>query len=921
MLAIPGGEPARRCAAGGAGGGAAGAGQRAAPGGPGAGASDALGEPGGAGVFRGGAGAGRGERQRAHGAGRAAAFAGRVPAGVAGVRVAQQARPGEGHAAEDERRRVERDADAGGADAAGGGPGVRGHDAVRPLHPEGGGAGGRGGGRLGTGGGGAAGGHAGGGGGVRAVRGHSAARRVLPDVVAAGDLRHGAGERALERAVPACGPGQAGGVGGAAGAEDGAQAGGAGVGGAADASEQRAAVGGACGPGADPGGRGDRVRHGAEAGVGGGPGVAAGVSAGAGGVGAARGFRGHGGAAGEPGPAGQRGHVGGASGRRAGGGVLGAGAAAGGLAVAARAGGVAVVSVAAAVPAGAAAGVGAGGGGGGRQVDETYLAIHLYPKLGGNIVGLRKDQPTFQNLLETYAESRKEFAFWVGAGVSASAGLPTWAQLQDTLVRQSFAMLKSLSDEDARAKERTLSKALLDQNAWKRFEVIRSSLGETVYRNCIRQIFSHADQLDPPQLYKDIWSLNGVRSVLTLNIDNFAARSHRKVRPEEDIASFCGREAGEYGHVLRNRKPFIANLHGIHERSSSWVFTQSDLNRLLRDPAYIAFLQSVFSSMTVVFLGISADDVAAGGVLHKLSSYGFDIGRQFWITGRRDSATENWASQAGLEVIRYEPELPIGLPQDHTTPIQEIISSLKEYISRDGEITPVVSAVISVESLPSVRELKIKEEDDLRPLLAGHAKFLIESNIDGTSSSAYRDFLNVYSPCIYQAWHITSNEPYNKFYGYLVSERISSGQFSNVWKVYNSEGEAKVLKIIQYGNLERGPQLDSFRRGVQSLVYLTGAGVPGTAKFHAAYEIPTAVIIDFVEGDNLSGIVRSGKFDFWSDGVDIIISIGNHLEYSHNLPQSVLHRDVRPSNVMVPYYYWNENALQSAELKEALSVY
>lgn len=110
--------------------------------------------------------------------------------------------------------------------------------------------------------------------------------------------------------------------------------------------------------------------------------------------------------------------------------------------------------------------------------------------------------------------------------------------------------------------------------------------------------------------------------------------------------------------------------------------------------------------------------------------------------------------------------------------------------------------------------------------------------------------------------------------------------------------------MIQIDNIKSGPQIDSFRRGVQSLNYLSRADVPGTASIVDAHEIPCAVIMKFIEGSNLSDICSAGGFDFWSEGTRIVINVCSHLEYSHNLPAAVLHRDVRPSNIMVPNYHW-----------------
>lgn len=526
-----------------------------------------------------------------------------------------------------------------------------------------------------------------------------------------------------------------------------------------------------------------------------------------------------------------------------------------------------------------------------------------------------ENQPAYQRLRKLYAERRKDVAFWVGAGLSQPAGLPTWPQLRQILASQAFETLVTLKEDEARLREAELNRIYGTDNLWDAFGIIKGVLGDTMFKAGLREIFEAADNIEPPELYKEIWSLDGVSSLITLNVDGFANRAHRRVRPAEDIAVFSGREAADYVHLVNRRKPFIANLHGIHQSSKSWVFTRSDLKSLLKDNGYVSFAQFIFNDLAIVFMGISADDVAAGGFLEQLTVSGIDLGQHFWITDRRDAATDRWANKAGVQVIRYEPEIDKDGKQDHTTVLKQILRDIGNYVSTETAAPAIVAPVEEIDKLPSIKELRFLDDDDeLRSTLSGYAKSVISKHDGDTQNDDYRKFLKEYSPVIHQAWHLTSWEPHNKFYRYTVVEKISSGSFSSVWKLVDASGNFLAAKIIQMDNLEKGPQLDSFRRGVQSLSYLTNADVPGTAKLVAAYEIPTSLIMEHVEGDNLSHVVNSGQYKFWVDGVKIILNVCKHIEYSHNLPQGVMHRDVRPSNIMVPYFFWPEDAASSASL-------
>ncbi|MEJ2816797.1 SIR2 family protein [Caulobacter sp. CCG-8] len=517
------------------------------------------------------------------------------------------------------------------------------------------------------------------------------------------------------------------------------------------------------------------------------------------------------------------------------------------------------------------------------------------------------DQPAYQRLRVAHAERRRPLAFWVGAGLSQPAGLPGWKKLRDELVSQALETTLTLPPDQAREKEVDIELASSNTNFWEAFESLKKVMGRAEYKATMRSVLTPDSSVGIPETYKAIWALPGVGGMLTLNLDEFASKSHKRARPNEDPVTFFGRDATEYAHVVGARRTFIANLHGVMDAERSWVFTKSEIGELTGQGGYRNFINFIFANMTVVFLGISAEDSSAGGFLERLTAEGLDLGGHYWITHRTDAATHAWAANADISIIRYNPETNASGGEDHSAPILTALSDLRSFVSRDENASALIPNVIQVENLPSVKELRMQEDDDLRNMLSGYARKLLEGNGGDTNSEEYVEFLKTYSPCVHQAWHITSEKPHNKFYHYEVVSKISSSPFSNVWKIKGGNGQVMALKTLRIENLHSGPQIESFRRGVKSLEYLTSAQVPGTAKLFDAYEIPSSVVMEFVEGSTLHDIVQNPNFSFWDEGLSILFNVCEHLRYSHNLPQGVLHRDVRPSNIMVPKYYWQED--------------
>ena len=435
-------------------------------------------------------------------------------------------------------------------------------------------------------------------------------------------------------------------------------------------------------------------------------------------------------------------------------------------------------------------------------------------------------------------------------------------------------------------------------------------MGKAEYIGGVRDALRGSEQIDPPDLYKEVWKLAGVNAVLTSNLDGFVSKAHRRIRRQEDPVIFNGRDAPAYTHLLGARRPFIANLHGVIDDQTSWVFTRSDVNQLFANPAYHDFLAAVFSSMTVVFAGISADDAAAGGTLRKLTERGMDLGEHYWVTDRL--GVQTWAATSGLQLIRYTPGSAGTEIERHTAPLRDMLTDMRTFASHDAPAAIVIPKVDVVSNLPTSRDLRVEDEDKLRSLLSGHAKYILLGNSSDTASPAYTDFLNDYSSNIHQAWHLTIRPPDNLFYGYKVLKQIYSSSFSTVWELQGATGEALALKILRIENLRAGPQIESFRRGVQSLEYLTDARVPGTARLVAAFEIPTAVVMEYVEGASLSETIKADLLEPWPDRLLVMVNVCKHLMFSHNLPQGVLHRDVRPSNIMLPFVYWTQEAVEAA---------
>jgi len=495
--------------------------------------------------------------------------------------------------------------------------------------------------------------------------------------------------------------------------------------------------------------------------------------------------------------------------------------------------------------------------------------------------------------------------FWIGSGVSADAGLPTWEKLRKTLSHDALEELASWPPSDADAHEAKLVEAESSKNLWGSFQILQEILGYPTYRSLIRDQLGPSDQVELPKLHELVWGVPGVRGVVSLNIDGLEGRAHRLVRTNETVDEFVGRDLKKHLPTLQNKKQFIARLHGHHSDSSSWIFTEKDLRKLLSDSSYTTAIQALFSGYIVVFLGISADDAAAGGFLQAMVQSGLDMGEHFWISNRVDEATRKWSDEA--EILRVPYSVDKG--ETHTSVIEEMFCNIAEFSSKDEPAEPVDYFGSASSTIPALEELRKLPEDDVRKHLNSYAKHLLSEGANRTDTKIYQSFLEDFSPAIHQSWHLSEAEGYNKFFDYRAVEKVHSGPFSSVWRVQDDDYKQFALKVMQIDNLRKGPQMDSFRRGIASQKLMKDSlDFDGIAKIERAYEIPPSVVMEFVEGENIEEICDRTDFDFWSDGLKALINCCSIIVSAHKSKFGVLHRDVRPQNIMLPNFYFGSSA-------------
>lgn len=102
----------------------------------------------------------------------------------------------------------------------------------------------------------------------------------------------------------------------------------------------------------------------------------------------------------------------------------------------------------------------------------------------------------------------------------------------------------------------------------------------------------------------------------------------------------------------------------------------------------MSFLSSVFLRDTVIFVGITADDVGASLRLAKLYEKGLQPQSHFWITTTAHIEKRDWAEENGIQQILYPSAL------GHELCLSAIFEAVMSHISVDVPVTTPVTGFL-----------------------------------------------------------------------------------------------------------------------------------------------------------------------------------------------------------------------------------
>ncbi len=136
---------------------------------------------------------------------------------------------------------------------------------------------------------------------------------------------------------------------------------------------------------------------------------------------------------------------------------------------------------------------------------------------------------------------------------------------------------------------------------------------------------------------------------------------------------------------------------------------------------------------------------------------------------------------------------------------------------------------------------------------------------------------------------------------YQVISELGKGGFATTHLATNQAGEQFAIKkfILDKYNFSL---ISSVEKEVKILKQISHPKIPKFIDFFRidnSDNIELYIVQEYINASNLRKIIKEGKHYNESEAIDITIQILKILEYLHNFLPQIIHRDVKPSNILI----------------------
>ncbi|WP_083220137.1 protein kinase domain-containing protein [Hoeflea olei] len=507
-------------------------------------------------------------------------------------------------------------------------------------------------------------------------------------------------------------------------------------------------------------------------------------------------------------------------------------------------------------------------------------------------------QPSHTLLKKAISESIAPLTIIAGSGLSKSGGLPDWSMLRREMQLSLNDLRSSKESMNPGFSDSRFKQASSTTDYWEFFQLSKDLLGRATYSGIVRSVLS-PEFVNVPIGYRKLLELDP-HGFATLNLDIYAGEAFAQ-HNRFPVIPIYGNEIARKWQIINDERPFLVYLHGHINDHQTWILTKDERDMLLSNEGHSLFLSQVYLNHTVIFVGLSAEDVALSAPLLRLRHAGFAPPRLFWLTTRTDSLSDQWARENDVQKINYK----ATDDAEHEQFINAFVEDVKKFNSRDNaRVPPAVSATRNFGTIPKnmePRDIALLECEEVRRTLSDLLTQELRSLSGEELYDAFEEFCRKYRyPIQTKSFYKDSVDPDNVFFGYKINfPELGSGNFGEAFQAREPSGKEVCLKIMHSNIVANREMIGGFRRGVRSMQILTKNKVEGVVPIVESFEMPPTIVMDLVSGNSIQEIFMFLHEFPWRAKVKIIADIGAIVDRCHKLPEMILHRDIKPSNIML----------------------
>lgn len=324
---------------------------------------------------------------------------------------------------------------------------------------------------------------------------------------------------------------------------------------------------------------------------------------------------------------------------------------------------------------------------------------------------------------------------FVGAGLSAGAGLPRWHELMCQMI--DWAEKNNIELDEY--KEEFL-KLIEEREFLLVAEELRDSMGNGFFEKFMRSIFR--DNTKRPSLAHTILPEIPFAALLTTNYDvllESAYTQYRGVHPHTCTHA----DTPKLVELNKNNEFYILKMHGDIDQFGTVIVGRSDYRQLMfKNKAYHDFLKTLFMTRTVFFVGFSLTDPDLMLLLDELGtifkSYG---GRHYALMNTKEAGIikrKSFERHYNIQIIPYE--ATEGHPE-----VKQILSEISEqvaekvvsYVLKQVQPGLLSSNFIIRGPSPKVRTFFVEKLVDTIKEDKHHSSFVVMVNMEESSEQEF----------------------------------------------------------------------------------------------------------------------------------------------------------------------------------------